>query len=104
MSVSQLHSVITVHTFSVLSHTSLLNSWLQFSLLASLVISLSQLCQAESAGSPSPGKNCLSESESYVTTDGQSASLSWKKAPIWGLDQILLLSDGCGFVEVGRYL
>jgi hypothetical protein len=25
-----------------------------------------------------------SESESYVTTDGQSASLSWNKAPIWG--------------------
>jgi hypothetical protein len=23
--------------------------------------------------------------ESYVTTDGQSASLSWNKAPIWGL-------------------
>jgi hypothetical protein len=28
---------------------------------------------------------CLFESESYVTTDGQSASLSWYKAPIWGL-------------------
>jgi hypothetical protein len=27
----------------------------------------------------------VSESESYVTTDGQSASLSWNKAPIWGL-------------------
>jgi hypothetical protein len=27
----------------------------------------------------------LPESESYVTTDGQSASLSWNKAPIWGL-------------------
>jgi hypothetical protein len=27
----------------------------------------------------------LSESESYVTTDGQSAGLSWNKAPIWGL-------------------
>jgi hypothetical protein len=27
----------------------------------------------------------LVESESYVTTDGQSASLSWNKAPIWGL-------------------
>jgi hypothetical protein len=27
----------------------------------------------------------ISESESYVTTDGQSASLSWNKAPIWGL-------------------
>jgi hypothetical protein len=26
-----------------------------------------------------------SESESYVTTDGQSASLSWYKAPIRGL-------------------
>jgi hypothetical protein len=26
-----------------------------------------------------------SESESYVTTDGQPVSLSWNKAPIWGL-------------------
>jgi hypothetical protein len=25
------------------------------------------------------------ESESYVTTDSQSASLSWNKSPIWGL-------------------
>jgi hypothetical protein len=34
-----------------------------------------------------PTTNCLgqSESESYVTTDGQSASLSWYKAPIRGL-------------------
>jgi hypothetical protein len=27
----------------------------------------------------------VSQSQSYVTTDGQSASLSWNKAPIWGL-------------------
>jgi hypothetical protein len=27
----------------------------------------------------------LLESELYVTTDGQPASLSWNKAPIWGL-------------------
>jgi hypothetical protein len=27
----------------------------------------------------------LSESESYITTNGQSASLSWNKAPGWGL-------------------
>jgi hypothetical protein len=27
----------------------------------------------------------LLESESYVTTDGQPASLSWNKTPIWGL-------------------
>jgi hypothetical protein len=26
-----------------------------------------------------------SESQSYITTYGQSASLSWNKAPIWGL-------------------
>jgi hypothetical protein len=26
-----------------------------------------------------------SETESYITTDSQSASLSWNKAPIWGL-------------------
>jgi hypothetical protein len=25
------------------------------------------------------------ESESYITTDGQSASLSWNKAAVWGL-------------------
>jgi hypothetical protein len=35
-------------------------------------------------------RSCLSyllfyQSQSYVTTDGQSASLSWNKAPIWGL-------------------
>jgi hypothetical protein len=46
----------------------------------------------------------LSESESYVTTDGQSASLSWNKPPIWGLTRSLLLSDNCGFVDVGRSL
>jgi hypothetical protein len=28
---------------------------------------------------------CLPESGSYITIDGQSASLSWSKAPIWGL-------------------
>jgi hypothetical protein len=27
----------------------------------------------------------LAESESYITTDGQSTSLSWNKAPVWGL-------------------
>jgi hypothetical protein len=27
----------------------------------------------------------MSRVESYVTTDGKSASLSWSKAPIWGL-------------------
>jgi hypothetical protein len=26
-----------------------------------------------------------SQSQSYVTTDGQSASLSWNKASIWGI-------------------
>jgi hypothetical protein len=42
------------------------------------------------------------KSQSYVTTDGQSASLSWSKAPIWGL-RSLLLSDSCR-LDVGRFL
>jgi hypothetical protein len=29
--------------------------------------------------------NQLNRVESYVTTDSQSVSLSWNKAPIWGL-------------------
>jgi hypothetical protein len=37
----------------------------------------------------SPGVSFSSQSQSYVTTDGQSASLSWNKAPIWGLRQYL---------------
>jgi hypothetical protein len=30
------------------------------------------------------------ESESYVTTDGQSVSVSWNKAPIWVYDQMFI--------------
>jgi hypothetical protein len=40
-----------------------------------------------------------SESESYVTTDGQSASLSWNKELFGGLTT---RSDSCGFVDLGR--
>jgi hypothetical protein len=32
-----------------------------------------------------PSVVTLSESESYVTIEGQPASLYWNKAPIWGL-------------------
>jgi hypothetical protein len=43
-----------------------------------------------------------SQNQSYVTIDGQSASLSWNKAPIWGLrPDFLLLSGNCGFVDMG---
>jgi hypothetical protein len=46
-----------------------------------------------------------SESESYVTTDGQSASLSWHKAPIWGLrPDLYYLCDSFGFVVMERSL
>jgi hypothetical protein len=38
------------------------------------------------------------QSESYVMTNGQSASMSWCQAPIWGP------SDSCGFVDVDRPL
>jgi hypothetical protein len=33
-----------------------------------------------------------SESESYITTDSESAGLSWNKAPIWGLRPDIYLS------------
>jgi hypothetical protein len=57
--------------------------------------------------------NAQSQSHSYVTTNGQSASLSWNKAPIWGLrpdvyyclkTSSLLLSGSCRLVDVGRSL
>jgi hypothetical protein len=45
------------------------------------------------------------QSQSFVTTDGQSASLSSCQAPIWGPRRdFLLLSDSCGCVDVGRPL
>jgi hypothetical protein len=45
------------------------------------------------------------QSQIYVTTDDQSASLSWCQAFIWGLTtRFLLLSDSCGFVDVGHSL
>jgi hypothetical protein len=41
--------------------------------------------------------------ESYVTTDGQSASLSWNKAPIWGLrPDLLLLPDSYRALSLTR--
>jgi hypothetical protein len=47
----------------------------------------------------------LTESESYVTTDGQPASLSWNKAPFWDLrPDLYYCLDSCGFVDLGRPL
>jgi hypothetical protein len=49
------------------------------------------------------------QSKSYITTDGQSASLTWCQAPIWDSWPILLLLsliilDSYGLVYVGRPL
>jgi hypothetical protein len=45
------------------------------------------------------------ESESYVTTDGQPASLSWSKVPIWGLrPDLYYMCDSYSLVLVGRPL
>jgi hypothetical protein len=42
-----------------------------------------------------------SESESYVTADGQPASLSWNKEPIWGLrPDLYYMCDSYGLVLV----
>jgi hypothetical protein len=48
---------------------------------------------------------CRTESESHVATDGQPASLSWNKAPIWGLrPDLYYLCDSYGLDLVGRPL
>jgi hypothetical protein len=45
------------------------------------------------------------DSGSYVTADGQPASLSWNKAPIWGLLlDLYYMCDSYGLVLVGRPL
>jgi hypothetical protein len=36
---------------------------------------------------PASTRESQSQTQSYVTNDGQSASLSWNKTPIWGLRQ-----------------
>jgi hypothetical protein len=41
----------------------------------------------------------LKSSHNYFTTDGQSASLSWFQAPIWGLRQMFVLSNYLQTVE-----
>jgi hypothetical protein len=47
----------------------------------------------------------LTESESYVTTDVQPASLSWNKAPIWGYrPDLYYLYDSYGLPLMGRHL
>jgi hypothetical protein len=44
----------------------------------------------------------LTSNQIYVMIDGQLASLTWSQAPIWSpRTDFLLLSDSCGFVDVG---
>jgi hypothetical protein len=46
----------------------------------------------------------IAQCQSYVTTDGQSASLPWNKAPICGPKaRSFLLSDSSGLLEWGRF-
>jgi hypothetical protein len=52
---------------------------------------------------PNSSNSCDFESESYITTDSQSASLSWNKAPIWGLRPYFYVRQ-LRFCDVGRSL
>jgi hypothetical protein len=50
-------------------------------------------------------KSKSNQSQSYDTTDGQSASLSWNKAPIWILrPDFYYCQTIAGFVDMGRPL
>jgi hypothetical protein len=51
-----------------------------------------------------PGTH-FSELNCYITTDGQSVSLSWYQAPIWGLcPDFLITLDTYVSVDMGRHL
>jgi hypothetical protein len=50
-----------------------------------------------------PSTDCI-EPESYVTTDGQLASLSWNKAPIWGLQSDFYYCQTVVFLYGALYL
>jgi hypothetical protein len=50
-----------------------------------LTILVRQLLFADKSANSLSGELLSPESESYIMTDGQSASLSWNKAPVWGL-------------------
>jgi hypothetical protein len=67
-----------------------------------------ELRQFSNSLTNSPANSSLQQVRVKVmcTTDGQSFSLSWCRAPIWslGLDILLLLSDSCGFLDVGSPL
>jgi hypothetical protein len=76
--------------------------WIRWLDLLTLLYNYNQLWQLSI-------NDCLwlnwTESESYVTTDGQPASLSWNKAPIWGLPpDLYYLCDNYSLVLVGRPL
>jgi hypothetical protein len=64
-------------TAAWISDWSLLILWSLYSIDLSLSLSLSLYMNQ-------------SQSQSYNTIDGQSASLSWNKTPIWGYDQIFI--------------
>jgi hypothetical protein len=69
-------------TYERISNRRLAGCWLKtvFYLLGSLRNSFSlRVVVAES------------EPESYITINGQSASLSWNKAPIWGLNDYIFI-------------
>jgi hypothetical protein len=42
-----------------------------------------------------------SESETYITTDGESESLSWNKAPTWGLQYFYCCQTVTGLLKWG---
>jgi hypothetical protein len=68
---------------------------------ASNRVDSSSSCSQVLSSQPPVQNSCTpgqSQSQSYVTTDGQSASLSWCQAPIWDLrPDFFFLSDSCGF-------
>jgi hypothetical protein len=87
----------TYYTSMQIFIIAVMNIWTSFSLLC---LRLSLRSNASDVG-----RFSASEVESYITTNGQSASLSWNKAPIWGLrlDSYYCETDA-GLLDVVRSL
>jgi hypothetical protein len=60
-----------------------------YNIYGPLTVRLSRECHFLSLVAPTTISLRQSQSQSFITTDGQSASLSWNKVPIWGLRPVL---------------
>jgi hypothetical protein len=78
------HVVTTIRYYTFKIAVSMTQAIITFSRLTHQLLNCLEQRLRDESSNP-PAYDSWTESESYITTDGQSTSLSWNKAPIWGL-------------------